>query len=374
MHKTRLALSCLLGSLLLSGAVHAAEALVPPKGYYAPVDIRKGEAPACPVVPEPFTGELVFRSKYEGSDAARSTLNEEAEKAFRTKTAPITQIERGVSRMVMRYMEKGRAGDLECTLAWLDAWAEDGALLTTEYNHTGKSMRKWALGSLAGAYLRLKFSSSQPLAAYPEQARRIESWFAKVGDQVVKDWSDLPLKRINNHSYWAAWAVMAAGVATNRRPLFDWAVEQFHIAAGQVDSNGFLPNELKRRQRALAYHNYSLPPLMMVAAFALANGVDLRGDNDGALGRLAGNVLAGVEKPEPFAERAGDEDQDMEDLETDAKFSWLEPYCALYSCSPALRERKAEMGPFKNFRLGGDVTRIFDPAEKSPRSTVGKRD
>ncbi|GAB3389416.1 mannuronate-specific alginate lyase [Azotobacter armeniacus] len=373
MHKTRLALPCLLGSLLLSSAVHAASALVPPKGYYAAVVTRSGVAQACPVVPEPYTGELIFRSKYEGSDSARSTLNKEAEKAFRTKTAPITQIERSISRMVMRYMEKGRTGDLECALAWLDTWAADGALLSTEYNHTGKSMRKWALGSLAGAYLRLKFSSSQPLAAYPEQVRRIESWFAKVGEQVVEDWSALPLKRINNHAYWAAWSAMAAGVATNRRPLFDWAVEQFHIAAEQVDPQGFLPNELKRRQRALAYHNYSLPPLMMIAAFAQANGIDLRGDNEGALGRLASRVLAGVEHPEPFAERAGDEDQDMEDLNIDAKFSWLEPYCALYACSPFLRERKAEMGPFKSFRLGGDLTRIFDPDEKSSRSTVGKR-
>lgn len=372
--KTRLALPCLLGSLLLSNAVHAASALVPPKGYYAAVVTRSGEAPACPVVSEPYTGELIFRSKYEGSDSARSTLNKEAEKAFRAKTEPITQIERSVNRMVMRYMEKGRTGDLECALAWLDAWAEDGALLSTEYNHTGKSMRKWALGSLAGAYLRLKFSSSRPLAAHPEQAQRIESWFARLGEQVVKDWSDLPPTQINNHSYWAAWAAMAAGVVTNRRPLFDWAVGQFHIAAGQIDPEGFLPNELKRRQRALAYHNYSLPPLMMVAAFAQANGVDLRGDNEGALGRLAGNVLAGVEDPEPFAERAGDEDQDMEDLENDAKFAWLEPYCTLYVCSTALRERKAEMGPFKNFRLGGDLTRIFDPDERSPGSTVGKRD
>ena len=372
--KTRLALPCLLGSLLLSSAVHAASALVPPMGYYAAVEIRKGKAQACPAVPEPYTSPLTFRSKYEGSDSARATLNKEAEKAFLQGIAPITQLERGFSRIVTRYMEKGRTGDLECALSWLDAWAEDEALLSTHSNHTGKSMRKWALGSLAGAYLRLKFSNSQPLAAYPEQAQRIEDWFAEVGEQVIKDWSDLPLKRINNHSYWAAWSVMAAGVATNRRDFFDWAVEQFHIYANQVDPEGFLPNELKRRQRALAYHNYSLPPLMMIAVFARANGVDLRNDNEGALGRLASRVLAGVEDPEPFVERADDEDQNMKDVHDDSKYSWLEPYCVLYACSPDLRERKAEMGPFKNFRLGGDVTRIFDPQEKPSQSTVGKRD
>src|SRR3546814_9141416 len=31
----------------------------------------------------------------------------------------------------------------------------------------------------------------------------------------MTDW-DMPLKKINNHSYWAAWSVMATAVATNR--------------------------------------------------------------------------------------------------------------------------------------------------------------
>jgi hypothetical protein len=32
---------------------------------------------------------------------------------------------------------------------WLDAWARADALMSTDFNHTGKSMRKWSLGSLA---------------------------------------------------------------------------------------------------------------------------------------------------------------------------------------------------------------------------------
>jgi poly(beta-D-mannuronate) lyase len=34
-------------------------------------------------------------------------------------------------------------------------------------------------------------------------------------------------------------------------------VKEFKVAANQVDPQGFLPNELKRKQRALAYHNYA---------------------------------------------------------------------------------------------------------------------
>ncbi len=36
--------------------------------------------------------------------------------------------------------------------------------MSKDFNHTGKSMRKWALGSMASSYIRLKFSDSHPLA------------------------------------------------------------------------------------------------------------------------------------------------------------------------------------------------------------------
>ncbi|MFC5696535.1 mannuronate-specific alginate lyase [Pseudomonas sp. GCM10022186] len=352
----------LLAGILLAGQSHAAD-LVPPKGYFAPVVADAKSGGSCKAPPVPYTAKLEFRSKYEGSDKARATLNKAAEKDFREKTAAITDMERGVSKMVMEYMRKGQRTQLECTLQWLGAWAQANALLSTEYNHTGKSMRKWALGSMASAYLRLKFSDSRPLAPYQSQTRVIESWFSRLADQVVHDWSDLPLKQINNHSYWAAWSVMATAVATDRQDLFDWSVAQFRVAARQVDKDGFLPNELKRNQRALAYHNYSLPPLAMIASFAQANGVDLRDENDGALRRLGEKVIAGVDDQDDFDRKTG-KDQDMSELKKHSKFSWLEPWCSLYRCSAETLEWKDEMGPYKTFRLGGDVTQVFHPKKK----------
>lgn len=281
-HLIRIALPGALAAALLASQVSQAADLVPPPGYYAAVGERKGSAGSCPAVPPPYTGSLVFTSKYEGSDSARATLNVKAEKTFRSQIKDITDMERGATKLVTRYMRSGRDGDLACALNWMSAWARAGALQSDDFNHTGKSMRKWALGSLSGAYMRLKFSSSRPLAAHAEQSREIEDWFARLGTQVVRDWSGLPLKKINNHSYWAAWSVMSTAVVTNRRDLFDWAVSEFKVAANQVDEQGFLPNELKRRQRALAYHNYALPPLAMIAAFAQVNGVDLRQENHGA--------------------------------------------------------------------------------------------
>lgn len=369
MKTTALFTPALLALALAAGSAQAAN-LVPPQGYYAPVEKKGGEPGKCAAAPTPYTAKLVFRSKYEGSDKARSTLNREAEKDFREKTQAITDLERGVNKQVMRYMRSGQQQELQCTLQWLGAWAQADALLSTDFNHTGKSMRKWALGSLSSAWLRLKYSESQPLAPYRQQSQLIESWFTKLAEQTVKDWSNLPLKQINNHSYWAAWSVMATSVVTNRRDLFDWSVQQFQVAAGQVDTDGYLPNELKRKQRALAYHNYALPPLVMVAAFAQANGVDLREDHDEALRRLAERVLEGRDDPDAFEDRSGKE-QDMDELKKPYKYGWLEPYCTLYRCSAEVIRFKQEKQPFKNFRLGGDLTRLFDPKAEEKEGKKG---
>ncbi|MCY1340806.1 Alginate lyase [compost metagenome] len=98
----------------------------------------------------------------------------------------------------------------------------------------------------------------------------------------------------------------------------------------------------------------------MIASFAQANGVDLRQENDGALRRLGEKVLAGVDDQDAFRDKAG-KGQDMSELKKHSKFSWLEPWCALYRCSAETLERKDEMGPYKTFRLGGDVTQVFNP-------------
>src|SRR5690606_8195129 len=121
--------------MLLAGQSHAAD-LVPPRGYFAPVPADARSGGTCKAPPAPYTAKLEFRSKYEGSDKARSTLNPKAEKAFREKTTSITEMERGVSNMVTNYMRKGQRTQLECSLQWLDSWARANALLSTEYNHT----------------------------------------------------------------------------------------------------------------------------------------------------------------------------------------------------------------------------------------------
>jgi poly(beta-D-mannuronate) lyase len=354
-------LPALLALLLLPlAAAESHAALVPPAGYYQAAQPERGKASACPAAPRPFTGPLNFPSKYAGSDRARDALNTQAYASYSEITEQITLLESGFSRYVADYLRFGRPGYADCALDWLDEWASADALLSDEFTHTGKSRRKWTLGSLSSAYLRLKFSESQPLKNREAQAERIEAWLDALANRVLLDWQDQPRERINNHQYWAAWSLMATSVVLNRRDLYDWSIEQYRIAAHQVTEDGYLPNELHRRSRALTYHSYALGPLLMISAFALANGQDLRHENSDAIRRVAENTLASRENPARFAARANSE-QVMDDLRKTNNLAWVEPYCALYSCAAPTRQWLESVRPLRTYRLGGDVSQLFSP-------------
>ncbi|MFH7428908.1 mannuronate-specific alginate lyase, partial [Pseudomonas syringae pv. tagetis] len=61
----------------MASATGASAALVPPKGYDAPIEKKKtgDHKITCEAIPKPYTYKLVFRSMYEVSDKARATLN-----------------------------------------------------------------------------------------------------------------------------------------------------------------------------------------------------------------------------------------------------------------------------------------------------------
>lgn len=318
--------------LLLCLPVYAfAAPLVPPAGFTQPLP-HTGKG-GCVPLPAPYIAPLTLRSKYEGSDSARATLNPQAEQAYRTAIKPVVGFERGISTMVWRYKQSGDPHTLDCILDGYAAWAKADALLSGETSHTGRAMRKWALATLASSWLELKFTPGTSSGGQ----QNTERWLGQLADRVVQEWDGLPLKSTNNHSYWAAWAVMASAVALDRRDLFDWSLKEYRIAAGQIAADGTLANEQHRGQRAQAYHNYALQPLVMIASFARANQVDVIKENEGALARLAGYVLR----------------------QNEAHLEWLEPWCAMNQCDSVTLSRLQASRPAEDRRLGGNLTLLY---------------
>jgi poly(beta-D-mannuronate) lyase len=343
--------------------------LKPPQGYLGAVRVKNGATEPCATMPPPYTATLDFPSKYEGSDAARDQLNAAAEARYEQLTQPITAMEKGFSKHVGKYMDAGDPAQLECALRWIDGWATAAALEGAATTHTGKSLRKWALASLSGAWLRLEFSASAPLTKYPAQAVRVETWLGDVANRVAREWlPGDPLGKINNHYYWAAWSLMATAVATNRRELFDQSLQIYRVFARQADAEGYLPNELARASQAAGYHNYSMLPLAMIAAFGKANGVDLAAEGDGALTRLAQRAQAALEDPASFQPKTG-VTQTPPDADSTTNWSWLEPYCWTVRCSPSLLARRVSLYPLGTTRLGGNLSAVFSgfgPYPKPP--------
>lgn len=341
-------------------AASAGATLQPPAGYQQAPQHHAASRFTCPAFPAPFTGALDFTSKYEGSDSARATLNPQADRAFHQQTKSITGLEKVVSQVVAGFAHDGNPARAECVVNGLDLWARAGALTTVAKNHTGKSMRKWALATLASSWLQLKFSPAHPLEGQQEKVADIEHWLSHLADLTVADWRDLPLKRVNNHSYWAAWAIMATAVVTDRRDLFDQSLAMYRTAANQVDNAGFLPNELRRAQRAFSYHNYAIQPLVMIALFARSNGVEVTSENNKALQRLANRVLSGFDNPDVFTRKTGIP-QDIAFTRQASSLAWLEGWCALEECDPEVKQRIAALRQLHSTRLGGDLSWLFAP-------------
>ncbi len=168
----------------------------------------------------------------------------------------------------------------------------------------------------------------------------------------------------NNHAYWAGLAVAAAGVAAADAELFEWGIGQYRLFLAEIQPDGTLPLEMRRKARALHYHLYSAAPLVMLAELGAANGIDLYGRGDGALRRLIERVTSGLEDPSWFEARAGAR-QDIPDKLGPTDLAWMEPcYARLKSASllPYIRRFR----PMADRTLGGDLSLAFGAPSLPP--------
>ena len=332
--------------------------LIAPVGYYLPPAEAKKHSMVCAPPPTPHAGAMQFPSKYEGSDKARDQVNKDAAQRYKEMTADIVLLEKNSVKMAENYLS-GKLGiaSRNCLLEWLESWADNNTLLSIDSNHTGMAVRKWALASIASAYLLVKVSAGAPPIVETKR-EAIEDWLALLADQVVRDWSNRPERKRNNHDYWSAWAVMVASVVLDNEELFEWAYEGLQKGLAQIDSNGFLPNELKRNTKALGYHNYALQPLVMLAVFAETNNSTLTASERSALTRLVKVTVQGLQNPDLFQQKTGSK-QDMSGLYTSYALAWMEPYASYFGHELLFTSYFETLRPMKSTRMGGNLTRLF---------------
>jgi poly(beta-D-mannuronate) lyase len=110
---------------------------------------------------------------------------------------------------------------------------------------------------------------------------------------------------VNNHLYWAGFAISAAAIASDDYRLFEWGMDAYRHGARDIRDDGTLPMEMDRGQMALHYHLYALAPLVLLAEFGEANGLDLYAERDYAIRRLVARSISGLQDPAFFERRTG---------------------------------------------------------------------
>jgi len=304
--------------------------------------------------------DLSFESIYEDGDDTHSKLDAEKLRQYKDTSSDLYGFESKVVKMANLYVvereknTKAAPKIAACVQNWLDKWAKHDALLG-DVNRSGILVRKWSLASLASAYAEIK---NEPHLK-PERKERIERWLSKVATTVMQDFSTNEDKnsRLNNHLYWAAWAVGVTGYAVDDRQMFSWAMDKARVGLNQVQADGSLPLEMARGKRALLYHVFALSPLVMLAELGRQNDVDLYSVNDGAIHRLVTLSMKGIQNQSYFESKTG-EDQDMS-FKNSNGLAWLVPYHRRFGNRAADDVLSKMSGSMTNRRLGGDLRILY---------------
>ncbi|WP_062264921.1 alginate lyase family protein [Endozoicomonas arenosclerae] len=308
----------------------------------------------CSEVVTPFSGPLSMPSKYEGSGSGRDQLNAEAEARYKKQTEDIKKYEQYMAKITDKYVLSARRDSVlqQCALSWLNKWAEAKSMTQDATTSTGRAVRQWFLSSIAASYLKL----NRPLS----EDEAIRNWLAAVALKVMEDYQGYFVRpeKINNHMYWAGAGIMLTGIVASRKDFFDWGVRAFNAGADQVDDNGFLKNEMKRKTRALVYHNFALIPLVIMAEEGKLNGIDLYGRNNQAIKRLGAAVMTGIENVSVFAEASGSA-QDTTGLEKSYSLVWMELYQQHYPLTTRGKQLLTELRSMRHTYIGGNLTNLI---------------
>ena len=359
-NKTSVGFACgVISAFVLMGGVNAeASSLTPPfdvRAVRAGTGINDRKDFTCEKPPVPMQ-DLHMESFYSKEGGTASVVDPAAYAAYKAANKPGSEFEVKLEAMSNRYVRSNppRADIASCALDWLATWAEAGALLG-DVNKNGEYTRSWLIGSIASAYMQIRNEPSLDAAKLKE----VTSWIRTIAEAVKSDFSreaDLNSRR-NNHLYWAAWGVGAAGMALNDDSLFRWAVEKTRVGINDIQQDGSLPLEMARAERAYLYHLFAAMPLFMMANAAEKNGIDLFSENGNALQRLGKLCLQNLGRPDYFEQKTG-KTQDLTHVGTPSDLGWVEIYHQHYN-DPLADAALQDFRPMKQSRFGGNITLLY---------------
>lgn len=280
--------------------------------------------------PQPYTGSLQLKSKYDQSDASKSTLAANPDQG----TEEIAkQVKAFIGGLIYATKQFERAKNpqqanmaLACQDQWLETWAKAGALLNRDASSSGMAARKWAVAAISGTLLMTEAVADNKLVLSPVQ----KDWLARLGELIIEEYQPRHAQGFayfNNHDYWAGWAVSATGMLIQRDDFLRWGDTNLRRGLQQatLSSAGdyaYLPLEVARSKLAATYSQYALVPLVMLAETARSNNLGWSADDQSRLELLANFAARSVLDPKGLPELQGQSQVDVAPY----KMAWLIPF------------------------------------------------
>jgi poly(beta-D-mannuronate) lyase len=302
--------------------------------------------PPAPDLPHDFTTTRYY------SDSKSSIIDPVLKKRYDDSVAPVRTYSTALVNAADAYQQTGNLSAARCVIQSLHAMAAHEVFSGKMGSGQAVYVQGWNLGSWAIPYLKVRASG----LVSADDARDIPAWLVKIAEEnrayyEAKRGNPAPSDAHNNHLYWAAFADLGAAVAANDRKMFDWGMDAYREGARDIAADGTLPMELARGQMALHYHLYALSPLVMLATFAEANGIDLYAANDYAIKRLVARCIDGLESPAFFQQKTATTQVTAPTIES-WEISWARPYARRFP-DPNLTQLLKQCPDLSSLPLGG---------------------
>jgi poly(beta-D-mannuronate) lyase len=294
--------------------------------------------------------DLVTDGFYRLDDPTHSIIDPVRQEAYRKSADPIKEVGMAIVKAADDFRTTGSRDAAQCTMNRILTLAQDKSLSGKMSSGQAYYVQGWVVGAVAIAYLKVR--NAVDITA--PQAASISSWLESVGTQ-TKGFYDAHSQghgnNGNNHLYWAGVELAAIGVAANNRHDFDWGMATYDNGVNQIRPDGTLPLEMARGSKALHYHLYALAPLVLLAEFGEANGLDLYARAGGALHHLVATSINGLKDPSLFEKETGVK-QEVPRVITGDQIGWAPPYVRRFP-NPELSRMIQSAPSLSVYYLGG---------------------
>jgi poly(beta-D-mannuronate) lyase len=293
--------------------------------------------------------DLVMDGFYRLDDPTHSIIDPVRQAAYNKAAEGVKGAGEAIVAAADKFRTTGSRAAALCSLKLINALVAQDSMAGKMSSNQAYYVQGWVAGAIGIAYLKMRgygFST-------PSEEAAVAAWLKRVASQTMSFYKNMTADdgNRNNHFYWAGIEIAAIGVVANDPSDFDWGMKAYNNGVDRIQLDGTLPLEMKRGSRALHYHLYALAPLVLLAEFGEANGIDCYARDKGALHLLVKTSVQGILNPSLF-ERATGVKQEVSAHPSGDQIGWAPPYERRFP-DPTLQKFIAGASNLSVYYLGG---------------------